>query len=239
MSSAGPWRIEGIGMSRRTRSSYWLVRVARGHRRLWLAAALSLLTFALLLVRFGNTHPIAWLLIGWDLGALFYLVATATMMARSPVAEIRWHSEEQDEGAFALLIITVAAAVASLAAIFIELALVDIKARGYGLHLMLAIATVLLSWMVIHTIFALRYAYEFYGDSDCAGGLKFPNDDRPDYWDFVYFAFVIGMTFQVSDVAVTNKALRRMVVAHGILSFLFTAAIIALTVNIASNVIQR
>ena len=226
-------------MSRRTRSRSWIVRVAHGHRRLWLAMILSVLAFGLLLQLFGRGQAIAWLLVSWDIGALFYLAATAAMMARSPAGDIQQHSQEQDEGAFALLVITVAAAVASLAAIFVELSLVDIKARGYGLHLALAIATVVLSWMVIHTIFALHYAYEFYGDSDCTGGLKFPDDDKPDYWDFVYFAFVIGMTFQVSDVAVTNKVLRRMVVAHGVLSFFFTAAIIALTVNIASNVIQR
>jgi uncharacterized membrane protein len=71
------------------------------------------------------------------------------------------------------------------------------------------------------------------------GGLQFPEDDKPDYWDFVYFAFVIGMTFQVSDVAVTQKSIRRLVVAHGVLSFFFTTAFIAMTVNIAAGVIQK
>ena len=70
-------------------------------------------------------------------------------------------------------------------------------------------------------------------------GLKFPGDDQPDYWDFIYFAFVIGMTFQVSDVAITHKSIRRMVVAHGALSFFFTAAIVAMTVNIAASIIQK
>ena len=69
--------------------------------------------------------------------------------------------------------------------------------------------------------------------------MDFPGDDKPDYWDFVYFAFVIGMTFQVSDVGVTQKSIRRMVVAHGVLSFFFTTAFIAMTVNIAAGVIQK
>jgi uncharacterized membrane protein len=216
-----------------------VVRVARGHRRLSLAMTLTAATFGLLVAMYGRADAVTWLLLGWDVGVAFYLVATAAMMARSTAAEIERHSQEQDEGAFALLVVTVTAAVASLAAIFVVLGSLTEKTPHRGAYGVLAITTVALSWAMIHTIFALHYAYEYYGDDDRAGGLKFPDDDKPDYWDFVYFAFVIGMTFQVSDVAVTNKAIRRMVVVHGVLSFFFTAAIIALTVNIASNVIQK
>ena len=99
----------------------------------------------------------------------------------------------------------------------------------------LAIATVILSWAFIHTIFALHYAHDFYGKGQRATGLKFPGDGQPDYWDFIYFSFVIGMTFQVSDVAVTNKWIRRSVVAHGVLSFFFTTTVVALTVNMAAS----
>src|SRR5262249_18458482 len=109
----------------------------------------------------------------------------------------------------------------------------------YALYVTLAIATVVLSWTFTHTIFALHYTHDYYGGGNRKGGLRFPEDRQPDYWDFVYFSFVIGMTFQVSDVAVTQKSTRRMVVAHGALSFFFTAAIIAMTVNIAANVIQK
>jgi uncharacterized membrane protein len=92
----------------------------------------------------------------------------------------------------------------------------------------------LLSWAFIHTIFALHYAHEFYDVT--AGGLAFPQGSAdPDYWDFVYFSFVIGMTSQVSDVAVTSKELRRIVTAHGMLSFVFNAALLALTVNLAAG----
>ena len=85
----------------------------------------------------------------------------------------------------------------------------------------LAIGTVVLSWAFTHTIFALHYAHGFYGEHLRKSGLKFPGEGQPDYWDFIYFAFVIGMTFQVSDVAITNKSIRRTVVAHGALSFFF------------------
>jgi uncharacterized membrane protein len=88
-------------------------------------------------------------------------------------------------------------------------------------------------------MFALHYAHEYYGGEDVGrgGGLKFPNETQPDYWDFVYFSFVIGMTFQVSDVQVTGKRVRRLVVAHGVVSFFFSVAIIALMVNIGSGLI--
>jgi uncharacterized membrane protein len=88
-------------------------------------------------------------------------------------------------------------------------------------------------------MFALHYAHEYYGGEDVGrgGGLKFPSDPQPDYWDFVYFSFVLGMTFQVSDVQVTRKRVRRLVVAHGIVSFFFSVTIIALMVNIGSNLI--
>ena len=93
---------------------------------------------------------------------------------------------------------------ASLGAIFAELGGQGDEPPGLWPHL-LAIATVVLSWCFIHTIFALHYAYDFYGEGKRANGLKFPGDDKPDYGDFIYFSFVVGMTFQVSDVAVTNK----------------------------------
>lgn len=223
-------------MTPHTKSWPRIVRVLRGHRRLVISAILG----GLVLVALPSSLSlVVRVLLGWDIGVMLYLAAVIVMMARSPVDEIRLHSAAQDEGAFALLLLTVAAAVASLGAIFVELATVGPALPGYGLHVALAIGTVILSWAFIHTIFALHYAYEFYGDDDCANGLKFPHDDKPDYWDFIYFSFVIGMTFQVSDVAVTNKLLRRAVVAHGVLAFFFTTAIVALTVNIAGNAIQR
>ena len=96
-----------------------------------------------------------------------------------------------------------------------------------------------LSWAFTHTIFALHYAHEFYREGARSKGLKFPDDHAPDYWDFVYFSFVVGMTFQVSDVAITQKSVRRMVVAHGALSFFFSTAIVAMMVNIAAELFQK
>ena len=96
--------------------------------------------------------------------------------------------------------------------------------------------TILLSWSFIQVIFAFHYAHEFYAEHrGQAGGLGFPGDDPPDYWDFLYFAFVIVMTSQVSDVTVKSTVLRRTVIAHGLLSFVFNLMLLALTINLAAS----
>ena len=142
----------------------------------------------------------------------------------------------QDEGAIALLLLPVAAAIASLVAIFAELAAAK-GAANYGWHAALAVTTIALSWTFIHTLFALHYAHDYYGEGNRANGLIFPGKDKPDYWDFAYFAFVVGMTFQVSDVQVSIRLIRRLVVMHGALSFVFNTAILAVTVNLATGAI--
>lgn len=220
-------------MAKRPLPELWIVRVVRGHLRLWSAVAVGFIAYPLLP---DGWRAVTRMLVSWDIAVVVYLVTTAAMMARSSVDDIRKHSATQDEGAFALLVLTAAAAMSSLAAIFFELASNNDAPPGLWAHV-LALATVVLSWTFIHTIFACHYAHDFYGNGKRANGLKFPGDEKPDYWDFVYFSFVIGMTFQVSDVAVTNKWIRRTVVAHGALSFAFTTTILALAVNMAASAI--
>ncbi|HEY7038491.1 MAG TPA: DUF1345 domain-containing protein [Methylomirabilota bacterium] len=176
-------------------------------------------------------------LVGWDIAVTLYLVLVFEMMARSQVRDIRQRASQEDAGQFAILVLTVAAGLASLGAILVQLTHNGGDRRPAQLGLV--VVTILLSWTFIHMMFALHYAHEFYGeDAGPAGGLAFPGgDERPDYWDFVYFAFVIGMTSQVSDVAVTSREIRRTVTAHGIVSFVFNVALLALTINIASGVL--
>jgi uncharacterized membrane protein len=108
-------------------------------------------------------------------------------------------------------------------------------------RVVLAGLTVLASWLLTHTIFAVHYAHEFYGDADPGpdredrGGLAFPGDKAPDYWDFLYYAFVVGMTCQVSDVQVTGRRMRRLTLAHGLVSFIFNTVVLALAVNILAS----
>jgi uncharacterized membrane protein len=213
-----------------------LVRIVRSRPRLFCSAALGVVVTAL--AALTDWRPATRLLVGWDVGVAVYLALAFYMMEGSDVHRIRRRAAVQDEGQFLILILTVAAAMASLAAIFAEL---GTAARGAGgrqpIHLVLATITILLSWVFIHAIFALHYAHEFY-DERAGGGMAFPGGEKaPDYWDFVYFSFVIGMTSQVSDVGVTSRQIRRTVAAHGVVSFMFNAALLALTVNIAASAI--
>jgi uncharacterized membrane protein len=178
------------------------------------------------------------LLVGWNVGIGLYLVLAAEMMTHCDVDHIRERAAQEDEGQSAILALTVAAALASLAAIFAELGAPGGSGGGrQASHIMVAILTTVLSWAFVHTIFAFHYAHEFY-DASTGGGMAFPGGDADhDYWDFVYFSFVIGMTSQVSDVGVTSKQIRRTVAVHGIVSFVFNAALLALTVNLAASAI--
>lgn len=227
-------------MSRRRPSSPLVFRLLRAHVRLVAAvgfgAIATWISYGAVLTPHDDllaTH----LLRGWDAGVIFYLALLAPMMSAARVADIRRRAAAQDEGRFALLVLTVTAGVASFAAIIAELG------RSGGAsprELILATATILLSWSFVHVIFALHYAHEFYSDGgENAGGLTFPGGEDPDYWDFVYFSFVIGMTSQVSDVAICSKPIRRTATAHGVLSFFFNAAVLALTVNIAASLLSK
>jgi uncharacterized membrane protein len=222
-------------MSTKAERPAYLLRVGMAHKRLIISVAIGLVIMLAL-----PAAPIIRVLIGWDTGVAIYLVGAAIVMSHcASVAQMKDNAAVQDEGGFAILVLTVAAGMASLIAIFAELATVERSGPHYGLFVTLALGTVVLSWTFIHTIFALHYAHEFYGDRAQKNGLRFPGDGQPDYWDFIYFAFVIGMTFQVSDVAVTHKSVRRTVVAHGALSFFFTTAVVAMAVNIAASIIQK
>jgi uncharacterized membrane protein len=224
-----------IGPNTLSRGAPVLLRVVRSHPRLFMASVLGLLVIALNPAR---VHLSARLLLGWDVGVGFYLVAVYTMVIRADLRGLRQQAARQDEGRLTLLVLTVGAAMASLVAIVAELGAIHQSAVGAATHLALATSTIALSWAFIHTMFALHYAHEFYTERQGrGGGLRFPGTAEPDYWDFVYFSFVVGMTSQVSDVAVTDRRIRRIVAALGAVSFVFNAALLALTVNIAANAI--
>jgi uncharacterized membrane protein len=212
------------------------LRIAHVHIKLSASAAVGVVVFVLL--------PSDWLgatrlLIAWNVAVALYLVTAWYIIARFELSRMRRRAETEDEGAALILVLTVAAAAASLGAIFVDLAAVRQAKSASGWYVGLALSTVVLSWTFIHVIYAFHYAHDYYGGLDKhKGGLEFPRDDRPEYWDFVYFSFVIGMTFQVSDVQVTSKALRRVVIGHGAVSFFYNVAVLALMVNIGGEMIK-
>jgi len=208
------------------------VRVVYARPRTFIAIAIGIVAFFLLP---GSLRLVTRLLIGWDIFVSFYLVLAYIMMFRCGLAHIRRNAVLQDDGRFLILLVTALGAFASIAAIVFEL---GASHRG-PVELTLATATIALSWVAVHTAFALHYAHDYYRGSK-PGGLQFPSGDEhdhADYWDFVYFSFVIGMTAQVSDVGITDKMIRRTATVHGIISFVYNTALVALMVNIAASAI--
>ena len=223
--------------NRKTRRAPWVWRIIRARPRLFASFMVSIAATVALAV-LTDWRPVMRDLVGWDIGVGLYVILAFEMMARADVHQIRRRAAAQDEGAIVILILTVAAALASILAI---VGLLGTSAAGAAprrsVELILATITIVLSWAFIHTMFALHYAHEFYDESGVRG-MAFPGGlEKPDYWDFVYFSLVIGMTSQVSDVGITTKEIRRTVAAHGVVSFFFNAALLALTVNIAASAI--
>jgi uncharacterized membrane protein len=214
-------------------------RRVRGRPRFLVAAAIGIIA-AVALPEISN--PSLRAVIGWDIGAAVFLALLLTMMTGATPAVMRRRALEEDEARWAFLALMAGAAFFSLFAILGIMPEAK-KAGGWemaGLS-MLGAVTILLSWLLAHGTFAVHYAHEYFYEIEHreAPGLEFPgvDDDRGelDYWDFCYFAFVIGMTAQVSDVQVRTRHWRRMVLAHGIVSFLFNAAILGLSINLLAG----
>jgi uncharacterized membrane protein len=178
------------------------------------------------------------LLAAWDVGVLLYLAATSWAMMRASRESIMARAREEDNGAGAVLSLTLAAAVASLAAIALELhGIRDAEPAQSSVRLVLAGVTILFSWFFVHTIYAVHYAHEFYGDGGERRGLKFPGEDEPEYGEFLYFSFNMGAAAQTSDVTVLSRRMRRLVLSHTILAFLFNTTILALAINVAASLL--
>ena len=214
------------------------VRLARLHARLLISIAVGMaVTLGLAMTDWNMATK---LLLGWDIGVVLYLALIYQLMISCGIDEIRRRAAEDDEGALILLILTGLSGLAIMGAIIAELGIAKVSGQPRsGLGVTLAMATILVSWAFVHTIFALHYAHEYYGErgDHAIGGLTFPGRQAPDYWDFLYFSLVIAMTSQVSDVVITTKVIRRIVTVHGALAFFFNVAVFALTVNIVSNLI--
>jgi len=188
--------------------------------------------------------------LAWNSALVVFLVLTLVMFARATPQKLRYRAQREDPSQVVILMLMIAAALASFVAI--GFVLHDAKEQPGLLaiaHVILAGLTILISWAFAHTMFALHYAHGFYGDprrpagtgpaeqKKVAGGLAFPGEEKPDYWDFLYFSFVIGMTSQVSDVQVTGRAMRRLTLGHGVVSFLFNTVILALTINLLAGLL--
>jgi uncharacterized membrane protein len=178
------------------------------------------------------------LLVAWDFGVMLYLSLAAWMMTRANIQAMKDRADAEDDGAAAILALTVGAALASLAAIGAELhGIRRAMEQGEALRLILAGVTILCSWFLLHVVFAIHYAHEFYAAAASRPALVFPNESTPDYIDFLYFSFTVGAAAQTSDVSVDSRRMRRLVLTHTVLSFLFNTTVLALAVNVGAGLL--
>lgn len=201
------------------------------HPRLAVAAGL-LVVLACGLVASGLKVSLA-LLLGFDAAALTFLVATAVMFNHATPDSMRATARTQGVGRWGILWSSVLLCGVVLIALGVELRVAANSGVG---AIVVATSSIVLSWLYMNTMFALHYAHGYYGNYGAGHqGLEFPGDEKPDYWDFMYFAVVIGMTFQVSDVQITSRHLRRTALVHSVIAFFMNVFIIAVTVNIVAG----
>ncbi|WP_375433783.1 DUF1345 domain-containing protein [uncultured Hymenobacter sp.] len=202
----------------------------------WLRLSLGLLpALASFLFTPVSWHPMARLITAWDAFALTTLVLAWGIIMSAEVAHIRRLVAREDPGRRLLFAFVLVAASSSLLAVVYLLSAVH-AGDGYMryVHVGLAIAVVVMSWLLVHTVFTLRYAHIFYdaGAGRPEGGLEFPGNERePDYFDFAYFSFTIGMTAQTADISISSHKLRRLALLHGLLSFGFNTVVLALAIS--------
>lgn len=211
--------------------------------RLIISLAIGLIAFFIFK---GNMSRLQLILVSWTSCATTLIILNWLIIIFADPRSVRNAARILDYSRLVIFLFIVIASIASLVAV--ASLLVSERAGhspGRNYHIGLAIATVVLSWWLIHTIFSVHYAHMYY-DTDTdeggrlkVGGLQFPHTEEPDYLDFVYFGFVIGMTFQVSDVEIADRKIRRMGLLHGVVAFAFNMSIIALTVNLISTLVGQ
>ena len=183
-------------------------------------------------------------LIGWNVAIWLYLCAAFVMIVRSEHRDIHRRALMQDDGRYFILTLAALSSTISFAAIFAQLANIkEMPASAKGLHISLALATIVGSWFFVHMTFALHYAHEFFRVSKpdakgkWLGGIEFPGVLCPDYFDFLYFSYVIGVACATADVNITGTSLRRLALVHCILAFFYNNAVLAMSINIGAGFI--
>jgi len=176
----------------------------------------------------------------WDVFSFSYILMCWIVLFTRPVNNIMQLAREEDGTKFFVIFMVLVTSFASMFTVLLLLISKDPGTTGNSFYIPLTIAGMMLSWVMVHTLFAFHYAHKYYDDLDdkpgtLAEGLDFPNEKTPDYLDFAYFSFIIGMTFQVSDVEVTSKKLRRIVLVHSLIAFVLNTFVVALTINLIAG----
>lgn len=222
MTKAKPKKPESVAISR--------------HWRIWAAGAAGL--FGWLVARHLNAPTSSHILIGWDVCALLYVATTWHLFLTADEAEVRRRAAAEDEKPSAILAIILVAILMSLAAVIA--AMLNAKKAEPSVQAVTAAcagATLVLSWIVLHSVFTLHYAHRHFGDGTDKPGFLFPGEPARTYRDFVYLAFSIGATFQVSDNNVLTAKLRNLVTAQAVCAYFYNTAVLALGINIIAGLV--
>jgi len=211
----------------------WFHRLPSVYKLIASFSVAAVLSLALLPIHMESMTRI---MIGWDCFSICMLTISGVIFLSMRPRQIRLLAKQEDAGRIVVFLITLIATMGSLFGVMLLLGNKN-WLLGKGVETFVYITGVICSWFLLHTMFAYRYALLYYGDHPLdpdqhTVGLQIPNELWPDYLDFAYFAFVIGMTFQVSDIEISSRTIRRVALVHGILSFLFNTVIVALTINV-------
>lgn len=168
------------------------------------------------------------IMVGFDVAAALFLISVLPLLRVREGAAIRAHARENDANRAVLLGITFVVMVV----LFVAIATETLRHSPEPFTKILIVTTLAIAWLFSNTVYALHYAHLAYGDEIKCAGLSFPGTDEPLYWDFVYFAFTLGMTFQTSDVTISGQGLRRVVTLHSLAAFVFNIGVLAFTINV-------
>ena len=210
-------------------------------QRFVISVVVAVICYLLLLA--SNLEVMIKVMIAWSVFALSYIITSCIVFFTQSSQDIQKHSSQEDGSRIYVFLLVVITSFASLFTVLLLMLSRNTTDTPQMIFIPVAISCMLFSWLMVHTIFAFHYAHLYYSDdtSDStkhAEGLEFPGEKKPDYIDFVYFSFVIGMTFQVSDTAVTSRSIRRLVILHGLLSFGLNTFVVALTINLIAGLMK-
>ena len=217
---------------------HWFHRLPSVYKLVISFAISTIISAALLPIRMESMTRV---MIGWDCFSLCMIIISVIIFSSMRPRQIRLLAKTEDAGRIVVFFIVLAATLGSLLGVLLLLGNKENWILAKGLETFIYIAGVICSWILLHTMFAYRYALLYYGDHPLdpdsrTVGLQIPNELWPDYLDFAYFSFVIGMTFQVSDIEISSRTIRRVALVHGMLSFLFNTVIVALTINVIVDI---
>ncbi|CAL1520517.1 DUF1345 domain-containing protein [Chitinophaga sp. MM2321] len=209
-------------------------------QRILVSLGLTFIVFILLLVTGTTFSLLVFYMLLWDVFALSYIGTGWIVFFKRPVEEIRKWARIDDGSRAFVTVIVLLASFASMITVLLLMLSPEAGSIARTIYLPVAIGGMLASWFMVHTTFCFHYANLFYDDDEQdstrhAEGLSFPKEKKPDYLDFAYFSFVIGMTFQVSDVEIDSRIIRRTALVHGLLSFVLNTFVVALTINLIAG----